>query len=58
MSKNDALVTGKDQLQNSKCKERFNVLIRNILKHILNFECPKELKMCLMLSTYLNTFLD
>lgn len=54
MSRNDALGTGKGWLLNAKCEERFNVLIRKILKHIFNFECPKELKICLMSSTYLN----
>lgn len=56
MSRNDALGTSKGWLQNAKCKERFNVLIRKMLKHIFNFECPKELKICLMLNTYLNNF--
>lgn len=58
MSRNDALGTGKGWLQNSKCRETFNVLIRKILKHIFYFECPKELKMYLMLSTCLNTLPD
>lgn len=57
INRNDALGTGKGWLQNSKCKERFNILIRKILKHIFNFECPKELKMCLMLITW-NTLPD